>query len=150
MTLDEAIRRNPYNPKKGNEAAYCRYLRYNVDGWYQLDSKAVRRRWQKVRRRMQIVINIDDDDYDDITLTGGNIINLGVLLDLREAVRNGTPLPKGHGRLIDGDALYDQYRYADYDFDKTMEYAPTIIEADTAESEDDEDIPMEYFESGGI
>ena len=41
MTLDEAIRRNPYNPKKGNEAAYCRYLRYNVDGWYQLDSKEV-------------------------------------------------------------------------------------------------------------
>ena len=54
---------------------------------------------------MQIVINIDDEDYDDITLTGENIINLGVLLDLREAVRNGTPLPKGHGRLIDADAL---------------------------------------------
>ncbi len=49
MTLDEAIRRNPYNPKKGNEAAYCRYLRYDVDGWYQLDSTEVFRRWQKVR-----------------------------------------------------------------------------------------------------
>ena len=54
MTLDEAIRRNPYNPKKGNEAAYCRYLRYNVDGWYQLDSKEVFRRWQKVRNHEQI------------------------------------------------------------------------------------------------
>lgn len=53
---------------------------------------------------MQIVINIDDEDYDDITLTGENTINLGVLLDLREAVRKGTPLPKGHGRLIDADA----------------------------------------------
>ena len=51
MTLDEAIRRNPYDPKRGNEAAYCRYLRYNVDGWYQLDSKEVLRRWQKVRNR---------------------------------------------------------------------------------------------------
>ena len=51
MTLDEAIRRNPYDPERGNEAAYCRYLRYNVDGWYQLDSKEVRRRWQKVRNR---------------------------------------------------------------------------------------------------
>ncbi len=51
MTLDEAIRRNPYNPKKGNEAAYCRYLRYNVEGWYQLDSTEVFRRWQKVRIR---------------------------------------------------------------------------------------------------
>lgn len=49
MTLDETIRRNPYDPKRGNEAAYCRYLRYNVDGWYQLDSKEVLRRWQKVR-----------------------------------------------------------------------------------------------------
>lgn len=51
MTLDEAIRRNPYNPKKGNEAAYCRYLRYNVEGWYHLDTKEVLRRWQKVRIR---------------------------------------------------------------------------------------------------
>ena len=51
MTLDEAIRRNPYNLKKGNEAAYCRYLRYNVDGWYQLDSKEVRSRWRKVRNK---------------------------------------------------------------------------------------------------
>ena len=54
---------------------------------------------------MQIVINIDDEDYDDITLTGENTINLGVLLDLREAVRNGTPLPEGHGRLIDADKI---------------------------------------------
>ena len=43
---------------------------------------------------MQIVINLDDEDYDDITLTGENTINLGVLLDLREAVRNSTPLPE--------------------------------------------------------
>lgn len=48
MTLDEAIRRNPYNPKKGNEAAYCRYLRYHVEGWYQFDSSEVLRRWQKM------------------------------------------------------------------------------------------------------
>ena len=55
MTLDEAIRRNPYNPKKGNEAAYCRYLRYNVDGWYQLDGKEVRRRWQERKQVMKEV-----------------------------------------------------------------------------------------------
>lgn len=45
MILDEAIKRNPYDPKRGNKSAYCRYLRYNVDGWYQLDSKEVFRRW---------------------------------------------------------------------------------------------------------
>lgn len=36
----------------------------------------------------------------EITQTGENTINLGELLDLRESVRNGTQLPKGHGRLI--------------------------------------------------
>lgn len=52
-----------------------------------------------------------------------------------ECIVKGTPLPKGHGRLIDADALYEQYAYTDYNFDMTMEYAPTIIEAD-AESEE--------------
>ena len=58
MTLDEAIRRNPYEPKRGNESAYCRYLRYNVDGWYQLDSKEVRSRWQKVRNKWLIACTV--------------------------------------------------------------------------------------------
>lgn len=48
MTLEEAIRRNPFNPNKGNKSAYCRYLRYNVNGWYNLDSKEVLRRWQSM------------------------------------------------------------------------------------------------------
>ena len=47
MTLDEAIRRNPYDPKQGNKSEYCRYLRYNVDGWYLLGSKEVLRRWKE-------------------------------------------------------------------------------------------------------
>ena len=49
MTLEEAVKRNPFDANKGNESAYCRYLRYNVTGWYNLDSKEVRGRWQKVR-----------------------------------------------------------------------------------------------------
>ena len=44
---------------------------------------------------MQIVIDIDDEDYNDLTLTGENTIPLSALLRLREALRNGTPLPKG-------------------------------------------------------
>jgi len=51
MTLDEAVKRNPYNPEQGNESAYCRYLRYNVDGWYLLGSKEVHKRWQKARSK---------------------------------------------------------------------------------------------------
>lgn len=47
MTNEEAIKRNPFDANRGNESAYCRYLRYNVTGWYNLDSKEVLRRWQK-------------------------------------------------------------------------------------------------------
>lgn len=50
MTLDEAIRRNPYDPKQGNKSAYCRYLRYNIDGWYLLGSKEVLRLWRQRER----------------------------------------------------------------------------------------------------
>ena len=47
MTLEEATKKNPYDPAKGNEAAYVRYLRYNVDGFYDLDSRIVRRMWEE-------------------------------------------------------------------------------------------------------
>lgn len=46
MTIDEAIKKNPFDPNKGNKSAYCRYLRYNVEGWYNLDSKEVLKRWR--------------------------------------------------------------------------------------------------------
>lgn len=46
MTLEEAIKRNPFDTNKGDKSAYCRYLRYNVEGWYNLDSKEVLKRWQ--------------------------------------------------------------------------------------------------------
>lgn len=42
MTLERAIENNPYNPYMGNISAYIRYLRYNVDGWYNKTSKEVR------------------------------------------------------------------------------------------------------------
>lgn len=41
---------------------------------------------------MQIVIDIDEEDYNDLTLTGENTIPLSALLHLREALRNGTPV----------------------------------------------------------
>ena len=96
---------------------------------------------------MQIVINIDDEDYDDIILTE-NIINLGVLLDLREVVRKGTPLPEGHGRLIDADALEKKMcdREEELGDDRALwessavsvalnMFAPTIIEAESEDLE---------------
>lgn len=52
---------------------------------------------------MQTIIDITDDIYAELTKTGENEINLGILLALREAVRQGTTLPKGHGRIADMD-----------------------------------------------
>lgn len=90
---------------------------------------------------MQIVIDINEEDYNDLTLTGENTIPLSALLRLREALRNGTPLPKGHGRLIDADELR---RTMEKDVRRALSFvdltdfvwlADTIIEADKAESE---------------
>ena len=50
---------------------------------------------------MQIIIDMTDNIYTELTKTGENEINLGILLALREAVRQGKPLPKGHGKLKD-------------------------------------------------
>lgn len=80
---------------------------------------------------MQIVIDISEEDFELYKDDEWNIPK-----GLRDALENATPLPKGHGRLIDADRLYDEFEYADYDFDEALEYAPTIIEADEeAESE---------------
>ena len=43
MTLDRALKQNPFDPDRGNLSAYIRYLRYNVDGWYNKTSQEVRR-----------------------------------------------------------------------------------------------------------
>jgi len=88
---------------------------------------------------MKIVIELSEEDYNDITLTGKNTINLGVLLTLRKAVRNGIPLPKGHGALKDTDKIIsDGISKGFCDWYDEIKYAETIIEADKAESEDKE------------
>jgi hypothetical protein len=51
------------------------------------------------------------------------------------AIQNGTPLPKGHGRLIDADELkehkyHDNHRYENAVAVAYIDWAPTIIEAD--------------------
>ena len=51
---------------------------------------------------MQIVIDIPDDDYIKVQ-DGRASVNM-----MRKVIRNGTPLPKGHGRLIDADEYKGQ------------------------------------------
>lgn len=52
---------------------------------------------------------------------------------MRNAIRNGIPLPKGHGRLIDADKLWDSYHNLDYDFYEALDLADAIIEAESEE-----------------
>ena len=62
--------------------------------------------------------------------------------DIHTAIANGTPLPKGHGRLIDADKLKTHFVGTEQGTDlevylePTIIYAPTIIEADKTESEE--------------
>lgn len=86
---------------------------------------------------MQIVIDIPEKIYIHLH-DGGSI---GASLMIENAIKSGTPLPKGHGRLIDADEIKFENRefdtYGDYSraFD-AIDYAETIIEADK-EGEDD-------------
>ena len=85
---------------------------------------------------IELVIKIDEKLYSDMK-------SLPFTTFAEDVIINGTPLPKGHGRLIDADELKprDISPEAWYSpmwgfelFD--IEDAPTIIEADAAESEE--------------
>lgn len=52
---------------------------------------------------MKIVIDIDDNIYTRLFDNG--VDNYDDAVDMAKAIRKGTPLPKGHGRLISADSL---------------------------------------------
>lgn len=96
---------------------------------------------------MQIVIDIPEHIYESVKAMqvicgGGRFSGKTYLQILVNSVQNGTPLPKGHGKLIDA----DKYRYMWIDtfdssygdtcsklFKDSVDYAPIIIEADKGE-----------------
>ena len=103
---------------------------------------------------IELVIKIPEKVYNALTHIEFDA-NL-VTDEMRKSIANGTPLPKGHGRVGDLDkvadrleALRDNWNYYgneyesgiytgyDYSLDEVMD-APTIIETDNAESEDKE------------
>ncbi len=85
---------------------------------------------------MKVIIDIPDNIYDAIkkaqTIISGQRSGKTLLQILVNSVENGTPLPKGHGRLIDADAVLEEPIGNTY---KDIDIAETIIEADM-ESED--------------
>lgn len=104
---------------------------------------------------MQIVIDIPEDEYNKIC--SGTFDTEGYFkMNLKEAFRNAILLPKGHGELIDRSKIpkaipaeednctgmgmtYDEMDAYNDGIDVMYSHiknAPTIIEADKAESEE--------------
>ena len=82
---------------------------------------------------MEIVIKIDENIYTRL-FDNGIGVSLNDNIEMSNAIRNGTPLPKGHGRLIDADALiFNADYYEPLISKRDFDFAPTIIEADKGE-----------------
>lgn len=76
---------------------------------------------------MEIVINIPKEDYEYLKSHNEN--------GLYNAILNGTPLPKGHGRLVDVDVLAKDFSKCTCKCDCSFFTCPVfnqkvIIEAD--------------------
>lgn len=80
---------------------------------------------------MKIVIDISEHDKSVIDeMTNGEVLPDTTESNIVKAIQNGTPLPEGHGRLIDADDVTDfEGHYITTD-------APTIIEADKTENKE--------------
>lgn len=100
---------------------------------------------------MQVVIDVPDKVYEMVMNTG----TYGCYrFNSSKAIRDGVPLPKGHGDLVDRDAInsrfYDiwkelesysnkpTYKHLLDKWSMCMDSASPIIEADTEESENNE------------
>ena len=87
---------------------------------------------------IELVIKIPEEDCE---IMKHNVMVSNPLCPLSEEemvtiVANGTPFPKGHGRLIDAGRLKEVFRKnTGYDYHDLIDIAPTIIES---ESEDNE------------
>lgn len=93
---------------------------------------------------IELVIKIDEEyikQIDKIRFLIGGIEDRSLQINVINAIKNGTPLPKGHGRLIDADvvinnlfnsSLYDDDYYYGIAWRK-VKNTPTIIEADKEE-----------------
>ena len=88
---------------------------------------------------MKIVVDVPDEEYEEIKF----MAELGELYNPHQAIADGTPLPKGHGRLIDADVLMEKSVLVNTDEDcylyvmaDDIADAPTIIEADKEGAEE--------------
>lgn len=81
---------------------------------------------------IELVIKIPEKIYKYVQQIGS--INMLDTQQVANAIFDGKPLPKGHGRLIDADAYIDKHEECGWLDDITVDefnaITPTIIEAD--------------------
>ena len=82
---------------------------------------------------MKIIIDIPEEFYKHSCETGFLCWEWMTMLELTNAIKNGTPLPKGHEDLIDRSevikSLFDYYN-GKKTIGQCIEDTPTFIEAD--------------------
>lgn len=69
---------------------------------------------------IQVLIRLSESAYKEMCENGVERVDY----DIRQMMREGTPLPKGHGRLIDADAFIDGLR----DSSKRQRYNECFID----------------------
>lgn len=79
---------------------------------------------------MKLVIDIPEEEYE--LVRHADEFPMEVLRNLLNAIIKGTPLPKGHGRLNDADAVLEEPIGNTY---KDIDIAETIIEAEGSDLE---------------
>ena len=84
---------------------------------------------------IDLIIKIPESRYRLLQKQARTNLGREKLSEFAEAVLNGTPLPKGHGRLIDADELkkhkyHDNNRFENAVAVAQIDWADTIIEAD--------------------
>ena len=82
---------------------------------------------------MHIVIDIPEKIYEASQIL--DVKHEDTIQIPLEVIANGTPLPKGHGRLIDVDEIAGD---GSWDFADRLDETPTIIEADKESEEKEE------------
>lgn len=84
---------------------------------------------------MQIVIDIPEEIKKK--RDAGKVLSSEEIATVCMAIKNGTPLPKGHGDLVDFDKICEEYWDGDYieiHVDELAKIQP-IIEADGGDAE---------------
>lgn len=86
---------------------------------------------------MQIVIEIPEEQYDALCMRGVFVLE-SQLPSFLKVLRNGTPLPKGHGDLIDRNKIaFDYWSVDGYVCvgKKNIFNMPVVVPADKEDAE---------------